>query len=186
MSVVDRARGERARRQRRRRGGRSRSGATAAAAGAGAAAADAGFSLAFARSFSYLYDFVASVRPYLSSCSCRLPRGLRQQRRQTGKMFGKVSSAPPRALRISPLFLPHKALNGCWRKRTKERERECVCVCVLGGNNTAARASRLARGPIYRRVAGGIAASKLESVYIEFAFDAIMNCSPRHDPRNSV
>ena len=61
-------------------------------AAAGAAAADAAFSLAFARSFSYLYDFVASVRPYLSSCCCRLPRGLRQQRTQTGKMFGKVSA----------------------------------------------------------------------------------------------
>ena len=101
-------------------------GRSGAASSAGAAAADAGFSLAFARSFSYLYDFVASVRPYLSSCCCRLPRGLRRQRRQTGKMFGKVSALLS-SVRKSSSFLPDEALNGNWGG---ERERESVCVCA--------------------------------------------------------
>ena len=107
------------------------------ASAAGAAAAGAGFSLEFVRSFSYLYDFVASVRPYLSSCCCRLLRGLRQQRRQTGKMFGKVSAALL-SVRKSDSFCPMMIRVGTG-KRGGERER----ACKLGGNNTA---SRLARG----------------------------------------
>ena len=140
-----------------------RSGAASARHSAGAAAADAGFSLAFARSFSYLYDFVASVRPYLSSCCCRLPRGLRRQRRQTGKMFGKVSALLS-SVRKSSSFLPDEALNGNWE------ERERACACVLGGNNTAARASLLARGPRQ---------GDLDSVFICFYHDYEMQSPSR-------
>ena len=116
-------------------------GRSVGAASAASAAGGAGFSLAFAHSFSYLYDFAASVRPYLSSCCCRLPRGLRQQRRQTGKMFGKVS-----AVRKSACFFGR--FGSEWRLEGERGEQAlrawreqhcsaCVAPCTWPDGRTA-------------------------------------------------